>query len=1106
MGKTSNMMVPSSWSGQERRFGESLKENLDVICGLRGDDLDKAVTFRDLLDSGIAKLAAGSGVFNGSSGGITPDPWLPDIGIPPAPTNLTANGAFQSILLNWDMQQYYGHSAVEIYRHTSDSIADATLVASVYGFTSLYSDNVGGDKSYWYWVRGVNQNGVYGPYNSSTGTNGTTAPDVGLLLATLAGSITSSQLATSLSTPIATIPSLSGTINSLEMYTGYASSYTGDNLVTRISGIDTGVSTLQSSVSSLNTSVSNLQSSVSDLTTGVSSVYVQTSEPTGTISTNSRWYDSDDNMAPYYYDGSNWVSIEDPRIASNQNSITSLNAQVFNGDSTARLATASALGVLDSTVVAQGNSITSISADVTALNNSVYDSSGNLELATSSALGTLSSTVTSQGNTITSVQSDITDLEGQVFNADGTARLATGSALSGVSSSVTAIYDGTNASVVKTVQTDVTSLEGEVFNANGTARLATGTALAGVSSDISAIYDGTNPSVVKTVQTDITSLEGEVFNVDGTARLATGSALAGVSTSVTAIYDGANPSVVKTVQADVTSLEGEVFNTDGTARLATGTALAGVSSDVSAIYNGTNPSVVKSVQSDVSDLEGEVFNANGTARLATGSALSSLTNDVEAIYDGDNASVVKSVQTSITSLNNAVFDESGNTVLASNNAVSSLEAEVWGGGVTPSGATTSRIDSLSSTVNDPDTGMTATSDAVSVLNTEVYGSDPPTAAASRIDSLVSQVFNADGSVALASAGALEVLETEVWGSSNASASRIDGLFTEVFNSDGSSRLASAEAFVELKTEVTEGGSLATRIDSIAAEMFVDGDTDGELNLATAGQLETIENEVFPDGTAKASRLDQVSSAIWSGGDPDNATILASADFVSEINTAVFGTPTGQSAAANKIDTLQVIVEGEDGAGGVKAAIETTQEIVSGEDGLESQYSVKIDSGSGAVSGFGLSSTPSDDGSPTSAFIVRADRFAIINPSSTNVSTTEPSNSAELTVPFVVQSSSTTIDGIDIPAGVYMDGAFIKNGTITTAQIGNATIDTANVTGKLSASRLEAGTIDASQISIVGAPATLNIASAASGARMVIEADSIKVYDAVRLRVVLGNLG
>ncbi|MBT6274907.1 MAG: sulfatase-like hydrolase/transferase [Chromatiales bacterium] len=83
--------------------------------------------------------------------------------------------------------------------------------------------------------------------------------------------------------------------------------------------------------------------------------------------------------------------------------------------------------------------------------------------------------------------------------------------------------------------------------------------------------------------------------------------------------------------------------------------------------------------------------------------------------------------------------------------------------------------------------------------------------------------------------------------------------------------------------------------------------------------------------------------------------------------------------------------------------------------------------------------------------------------------------------------------------------FRENG-YTTAQIGNATIDTAHVTGNLSASRLEAGTIDASQISIVGAPATLNIASAASGARMVIEADSIKVYDAVRLRVVLGNLG
>jgi hypothetical protein len=74
-----------------------------------------------------------------------------------------------------------------------------------------------------------------------------------------------------------------------------------------------------------------------------------------------------------------------------------------------------------------------------------------------------------------------------------------------------------------------------------------------------------------------------------------------------------------------------------------------------------------------------------------------------------------------------------------------------------------------------------------------------------------------------------------------------------------------------------------------------------------------------------------------------------------------------------------------------------------------------------------------------------------------------------TLPFVVNSSPQTINGVSVPAGVYMDAAFIKNGTITNAKIGNAAIDDAKIAnlsagkitaGFISADRIQAGSIDA----------------------------------------------
>ena len=188
------------------------------------------------------------------------------------------------------------------------------------------------------------------------------------------------------------------------------------------------------------------------------------------------------------------------------------------------------------------------------------------------------------------------------------------------------------------------------------------------------------------------------------------------------------------------------------------------------------------------------------------------------------------------------------------------------------------------------------------------------------------------------------------------------------------------------------------------------------------------------------------------------------------------------------------------ANGDTAAIEqafTAQKTLN--DGLRAQYSVKIDN-DGFVSGFGLYSEGSN-----SEFVVSADRFAVATPlssipfrgantaytlgavvrqqasnytlvckqagtTSSAASVTEAGLANVITdgtviwqvasrVPFVVQTSPATFSGVTIPSGVFIDAAYIVNGTVNNSQIGNINADKITA-GFIAAARIEAGSIDA----------------------------------------------
>ena len=154
----------------------------------------------------------------------------------------------------------------------------------------------------------------------------------------------------------------------------------------------------------------------------------------------------------------------------------------------------------------------------------------------------------------------------------------------------------------------------------------------------------------------------------------------------------------------------------------------------------------------------------------------------------------------------------------------------------------------------------------------------------------------------------------------------------------------------------------------------------------------------------------------------------------------------------------------------------------GTTGLLSKYTIKVDL-AGHVAGYGIAATD-NNGTPTSSFGVRADQFWVAPPST--VSATAPTTNLYVgyvwidsgvspsvtryyngtgwqttqvkgAIPFVVQASPTTINGVAVPAGVYIDAAYIQNGTITNAKIGNAAIDDAKIVN-LTAAKLTAGSI------------------------------------------------
>jgi hypothetical protein len=182
-------------------IARAVKSVLDVREGRAGDKQDRFVSFRDLEDLRLIDDAAKSsedpeGEGDDGGGGDKPPGYNPgtDPTVPPQPTGFRVDGGYGVIMLDWDTPQslYKNHSYTEIWRNTVDVIGNAVLVGTT--IAAVYTDPVPASRTYYYWIRFVSQANVTGPYNSTSGTVGTSAIDVPAVLNALTGQITQSQL------------------------------------------------------------------------------------------------------------------------------------------------------------------------------------------------------------------------------------------------------------------------------------------------------------------------------------------------------------------------------------------------------------------------------------------------------------------------------------------------------------------------------------------------------------------------------------------------------------------------------------------------------------------------------------------------------------------------------------------------------------------------------------------------------------------------------------------------------------------------------------------------------------------------------------------------
>ena len=354
--------IPSKVDPELKNYLESVQEAIEIRLGRRGDELDRAITLRELISSGLASDLKSS-PFNPNNPEVqTFQPKIIYDGtIPPLPTGFSAGGAFRTITLEWDMPPMANFAYTEIWRSEDSFIDNAVRVDTT--IASEWSDTVAYASTYYYWINFVSTSDIAGP--KAGPKSATTAADIGAVMSALSEELADLPGYSALQTADNAVEIIQGSgvpdnntnradgtdpkagdlylrTSNQQLYIRNAANNAwvecSDDSVVQVIGstsytgasLTTAIATAQTDLSAQATSISNLDTSVNTK----ARVYRQDDAPSSGMSSGDLWIDTNDSNKFYQYDGSNWQVSRDGGLATSTQ-LNSVSSAASNAQSTA---------------------------------------------------------------------------------------------------------------------------------------------------------------------------------------------------------------------------------------------------------------------------------------------------------------------------------------------------------------------------------------------------------------------------------------------------------------------------------------------------------------------------------------------------------------------------------------------------------------------------------------------------------------------------------------------------------------------------------------------------------------------------------------------------
>lgn len=611
-------------SAELRPLVSAIAEIIETGEGVRGDPLDRKLTLRDLLDSGIGRLR--NGLPPSNPGALQPGTGAPDLSTPPKPVGFEAVAAFDGeVFLTWETPQrlYSNHALTNIYRAESDNFANAERIGQEPGM--FYIDNVRADasqKTYYYWISFTSTSEVEGPVNDTSGTPVTTILSPEYIIDKINGLISKSELANDVLAPIESIPSIQQTLNNHGIRIPSLEDTVGNHAIQ--------IPSMQSLLDDYGPRILAAEGTVVDHSNEITNLHASLSTAQGDIVANADAYASLDTRVTA---SETEIATQAGQIVSLQSSLNDLTIPAFEP------ATAYAIGELfryDNVVyevVAAQSQPNATPPNVTYYSpRPDYETIADTVSANSAAVSALDTRVTAAEDTITAQATDITLLQSELDQAEGDI-LANANAASSLATRVTGAEAGISSlsGSITTLQNSLASTDGSVAsNADAISSLQTEVAnLDGVitsqSADITQLQNALNSAELDIAAnaSAYSALETRVASAEGTIT-SQGSDITSLSNSLSLAQGGisANSDALALIDTRVSNAEGAITSQ--------GNAITQLESDVTQAENGIsgNASAINSLNTRVTFAEG---------------SLSSVAQDVSQLQVsvGDNSAAIQ---------------------------------------------------------------------------------------------------------------------------------------------------------------------------------------------------------------------------------------------------------------------------------------------------------------------------------------------------------------------------------------------------------------------------------------------------------------------------------